>query len=309
VPISQNLSEFAGRPVEDYDSALTDPEGISYRVRLDFENFDRGGRLPDLLARLLADPQVPRLKSLVIGAWDFARSNDSAPIVALLASAASRLASLEALFFGDIIYEEREISWIKQSDISPLFSALPALRVLGVRGASGLAVGTIKHARLEELVFESGGLPRRIIEAVVAAELPELRHLELWLGKRDYGYEGSLDTLAPLLAGTRFPKLRYLGLKDSEEQDAIARAVALSPLLERLEVLDLSMGTLSDEGAQALLATPAVARLKKLDIHHHFVSPELVQELKKLGPEVDASAPKKPYMDGKELFRYVAVGE
>src|SRR5262249_29196031 len=155
--IYNNLTELAGRPVEDYDpdAGLANPERIAYRVRIDYDAYDKGVRVPDRLARLLDDQNAPRLRGLGIGAWDFESSTDSAPIVKVLAGAGPRLAALEALFFGDIIVEEQEISWIKQSDISPLFSALPALRLLRVRGADGLAVGAVKHARLQHLAFES----------------------------------------------------------------------------------------------------------------------------------------------------------
>jgi hypothetical protein len=79
-------------------------------------------------------------------------------------------------------------------------------------------------------------------------------------------------------------------------------------VLEKIRVLDLSLGNLEDEGAQALLASPAVARLEKLDIHHHFVSDAVVAQLKALGIEVDASERKKPY-DFEPEYRYIAVGE
>ena len=81
--------------------------------------------------------------------------------------------------------------------------------------------------------------------------------------------------------------------------------VAQAPVVEKIRVLDLSMGTLGDEGAAALLASPAVARLEKLDIHHHYCSPEMVERLKGLGIAVDAGDPQ----DESEYGRYVAVGE
>lgn len=125
----------------------------------------------------------------------------------------------------------RAQSWIQQSDISPLFLTLPELRQLRVRGADGLEVGAISHDKLEHLAFESGGLPSRIVDAVVKAHLPELKHLELWLGEENYGYDGSVQQLDPIISGDCFPKLRYLGLKNSEEQDKIAKRVAKSPSL------------------------------------------------------------------------------
>jgi hypothetical protein len=112
-----------------------------------------------------------------------------------------------------------------------------------------------------------------------------------------------------LLDGTRFPKLRHLGLRDSFIADDLAAMLARSPILERIRVLDLSLGALTDAGAQALLDSPAVARLEKLDLHHHFCSDEMVMRLKRLGIDVDVSDPQSP--DDWDRFegRYVSVAE
>src|SRR5262245_23786562 len=159
--IYENLTRFAGRPVADYDAneGLSDPTETAYRVRIDYDASEAGTQLTDVLARLLAEPKAPALKALVIGAWNFDSSLDSGSIVQMLARAGDRLAGLEHLFLGDIISEEQEISWIQQSDISPLFAALPRLRTLRVRGSDKLEVGAVRHEHLEELAFESGGLP------------------------------------------------------------------------------------------------------------------------------------------------------
>ena len=80
------------------------------------------------------------------------------------------------------------------------------------------------------------------------------------------------------------------------------------PVLAQLEVLDLSMGTLGNEGAEALLENPAIRGLRLLDIHHHYVSPGLVEKLRGAGIEVDASEPLEDN-DEDEGCRYVAVSE
>ena len=147
------------------------------------------------------------------------------------------------------------------------------------------------------------------IGEVAAAELPELEHLELWLGTANYGGIENPDSLKPLLAGDRFPKLRYLGLRDSEIADAIAQLVADAPLLDSLQVLDLSLGTLSDAGAKALVASAKIRGLQTLDIHHHYVSPAMVRQLQQLGIDVDASEPKEPEKYNGEEYRYVALSE
>jgi len=53
--------------------------------------------------------------------------------------------------------------------------------------------------------------------------------------------------------------------------DAVAAAAA-APVVARLETLDLSQGTLGDDGAQALLAGQPLTHLRKLDLSYHFIS-------------------------------------
>jgi hypothetical protein len=313
VGVYDNLSEFKGHPVRDWNAAgdVRDPQGAAYRLSVSYDEAESGTTLVEKLGQFLADPLAGGVEALVIGAWgEVASGETSAPVVEALAAARDRLSRLRYLFFGDVSAEESEISWINQSDLSPLLEAYPKLEHLTVRGGTGLSLGTPRHARLRELVIQTGGLPRSVVHEVGSADLPALEHLELWLGAEDYGGDSTVEDLAPLLKAEGFPRLKYLGLKNSPSTDDIAAVVALAPVTARLEVLDLSMGTLGDEGAAALLGSPAVKRLRKLDIHHHYVSPGLVEKLKGLGIEVDADDVQEPddWGDG-EMHRFNAVSE
>ena len=310
--IEEHATHFAGKPVVDWDAAagLTDPEGTIYRVGLSYDEADAGQRWTDRLAQLLADPGAARLGGLVVGYWDILNQEPtSAPVVEALVAARDRLPALRALFIGDIVREEHEISWIVQSDLSPLFNAYPRLEHLCVRGGEGLTLGALAHDHLRELTVQTGGLDGQVVREVAAARLPALEHLELWLGTEDYGGTATVEDLAPILAGTAFPRLRTLGLRDSAIADEIAAALAGAPLLERIRVLDLSLGTLTDAGAGALLASPALARLERLDIHHHYCSDATVARLEALGIAVDTSDPQEADESGGEVYRYVAVSE
>jgi hypothetical protein len=278
------------------------------RIALDY---DSELSLEEKLSALLERPGAKGMRALVIGPWwpEIASDVNGEEVVGLLVAARDRLPALEALFFGDVVAYESEISWIEHGDASPLFSAFPALRTLRIRGANGLSLGQPKHRTLENLIIESGGLDVSVVRQIDAAELPALRHLELWLGDEGYGANVAVDDLAPILSGEKFPKLTRLGLRDARNADDVAAAVARSKLLERLEVLDLSLGTLGDAGARALLASPAIAKLKKLDVHHHYISAEVVAKLVDLGRhgvEVDAGDQRESEDDG---HRYVAVSE
>jgi predicted DNA-binding WGR domain protein len=284
------------------------PPPVAYRLRIDYDDFEAKKGVTDILATFLTDPAAVAADALVIGCWSF-EGDDSAAIVEALVAARDQLPNLKALFLGDITYEEQEISWIHQSDMSPLFEAYPKLEHFRVRGAEGLTLGRLRHANLKSLVVETGGLPSVIAREVAAAELPKLEHLELWLGEEGYGGTTTVEDLAPILSGKQFPKLRYLGLRDSAKADEFAAAVTKAPVLKKVKVLDLSLGNLSDPGAEALAAGPLVAKLEKLDIHHHYVSPAVVKKLKALGPEVDASEVQKPDQWNDEVHRFIAVSE
>ena len=313
--IYQHVTEFAGQPVTEWESesGIQDPNGTIYRLGISYEETEEGQQWIDKFAAFLDDPASGQVTGLVIGDWGILNSSDpesnSRLVVEALVAARARLPHLTAIFFGDIISEECEISWIRQSDVSPIFEAYPALTHFCVRGADGLSLGTLRHAHLKSLVVQSGGLGAGVVREVAAAQLPELEHLELWLGDEQYGGNSTVDDLAPILSGQLFPKLRYLGLRDSEKADEIALAVAQAPIVERIRVLDLSMGTLGDEGAAALLASPAIAKLELLDIHYHFCSEEMMKKLESSSVKVDVSDLQKPDEYKGELYRYVAVGE
>jgi hypothetical protein len=302
--IYENIEHFAGKSVENYDPAIgiADPIGKIYRLRTDYYS---KVEITDLISTFLEDPRVSEILGIVIGGWENAFETSSQDIVEALVAARGKLPDLKAIFLGEMTCEECEISWILQSDVSPLLAAYPQLEHFRVRGNEGLSLGALRHEKLQSLVVETGGLNPNVVRQVCQSQLLALEHLELWLGSPEYGGDTTIDDLQPILSGQLFPKLRYLGLRDSEIADDIAIAIANAPILDRIEVLDLSLGTLGDVGAEALLASPAVAKLDKLDLHHHFISEEVVARLVGIGIEVDVS----DLQEEEGYGRYVSVSE
>lgn len=312
--IDDHLQIFAGKRVVDWDSntGVEDPEQTIYRLSISYDyGQTQSIDWADYFASFLADPRAHEVNGLVIGVWDNQGGNeDIESVVETLVAAQEQLSRLTALFIGDITYEENEISWIQQGDLSPILAAYPKLEYFGARGGNNLQLGISHHEHLRSLIVESGGLPSNVVQDVLSSHLPALEHLELWLGTENYGASTRIEDLAPLFTGQLFPHLRYLGLRDSDLSDEIAQEIAKSPLLERIEVLDLSLGILSDKGARALLESPATRSLKKLDIHHHYCTDEVVKQLQELGIAVDASEQEEADDEGYRFEgRYVAVGE
>ncbi|GAA1992276.1 STM4015 family protein [Catenulispora subtropica] len=268
---------------------------------------------PDLFDAFLRTVDTVPLTALIIGNWLTDRDMDktAADMFAPLIAAADRFPNLRALFLGDIEQDQHEISWIHQSDLTPLLRAFPKLTRFGVRGSENLGWEARAYPELRELTFQSGGLPPEVVRAVGASDFPELTDLELYLGDSEYFGGSGVEDLAEILDGAHFPRLRYLGLRDDENADRTAAAVAHAPIVARLEVLDLSLGTLGDEGAAALLAGQPLTHLRKLDLHHHFLSEEMRQRLLDAlpGVEVDLSEPQEEERDDDEVWRYVAVSE
>lgn len=302
---SDHAETFAGKTVVDYelDTPLPDPAEFVPRLRVEY---DSDISAVDILQRLLVDPAAEQLTGLVIGMWD-GEMMDTGPddLVEMLCASSEQLPNLRALFIGDIICEECEVSWMTLTDFSPLWDAFPRLEVFKLRGSQGLSLGKIRHRHLKELYLESGGLGVDVLNQVIQADLPELEVLSVYTGSSAYGWDGDLNDLMPLFQADRFPKLKHLGLCNSELADEIAQAIVKSPLMDRLEVLDLSQGTLGDVGAEALLASPKVKQLKKLDLTYHYISEANQARLSALPLEVILDEAN----DGDPDDRYVAVGE
>lgn len=186
-----------------------------------------------------------------------------------------------------------------QGDYSRLWAAMPQLRSLTIKGSTDLELGKISHENLEELTIICGGLPENVLMAIQEAHLPNLRKLLLYLGVEDYGFEGDADRIQTFLEQSDFPKLVYLGLTDSEIQNELAEVVLESKYISQIRTLDLSMGSLTDEGGELLFAKlPSYPNIEVLDVHYHYMSDEMVRKLEDLNYhhiEVNASEQEKPY--------------
>ncbi|MFD7717596.1 STM4015 family protein [Streptomyces sp. NPDC059814] len=312
-----HLHELLGLPAVDFQSGTDDgprpaADAAAWRVLVDpYEDEERTWEQE--FASFLETVDPAGVRALIIGQWGESYEEDSSFPIGLVTAAADRLTSLEAVFVGDLTMEESEISWIQQSDVTALLSAYPALVELGVRGGTDLVFPPTRHERLRSLTIETGGLPVAVVRGVLDSELPSLERLDLWLGVSAYGGDTDVADLAPLLSGTRFPALHHLGLRNSEVENEIAAAIASAPLVARLRTLDLSCGTLGDEGAAALLEGQPLTHLDMLDLHHHFLSEPVERRiagaLEPYGVRVDLSDRCEPWGDRGAEGRYTTVSE
>ncbi|MCK2221846.1 STM4015 family protein [Actinomadura sp. ATCC 31491] len=304
--------EYAGLPVAEApwpdDAKEPRPEAGAVAWRLAGNEWDDG---PDEIAGSLdwffEHVDTAQVRALVIGQWEDCYDTGSGSIVERLVREAGRLPALRAVFLGAISPEESEISWIQQSDVTPLLEAFPKLERFEVRGGTGLELRPVRHESLRVLRVETGGLGGAFVRAVGGSDLPALELLELWFGVPHYGGDAGVGDLAGVMSGERLPALRHLRLENGEFQDDVAAALAAAPVVARLETLSLSMGLLGDEGAAALLTGQPLTHLRRLDVDHHYLSTAMMSRLRTAlpGVEVVLSAPE----NRERAWRFVAVSE
>jgi hypothetical protein len=173
-------------------------------------------------------------------------------------------------------------------------------------GVAGLAL-----PHLDRLVIETCSLTQERLAHLLAADLPALTDLELWFGSDREGANCAVADLAPLLDGKRFASVLHLGLRNCELADELCRVLPGSKIAARLESLDLSMGTMSDEGAIALAASASrFPALQSLNVDDNFIRAAGLDALKAAFREVIAESQKDDddSIEG-EIHRYVTVSE
>jgi len=319
------LDEFGGLPVVAFaahpDAPAPQDEGKS-AWRIDCHYDDEYGdwssdwfSFEETWERFLARADTSQVTALTIGMWDdYIEGASFYPVAEILAASAGRLPALRALFLGDIFEGGdggSDTAYIEHRDLTPILRAYPALEELWVRGRpseDGAAhFEPLRHSALRRLVFESGGLPAAAMRTVAECDFPALQHLEFYFGEPHYGGDATVADVQWLLGGGHFPNLTHLGLRDSLVQDEIAAEAAHAPIVSRLKTLDLSLGTLGDEGAAALLAGQPLTHLEKLDLHHHFISEPMQERLGTAWPGVDVDL--SDALSDSRGSRYIAVAE
>lgn len=303
--IGEHVDTYRGKRVVDFRMGDRATQGdVVYRL---YQEYDTEESQKQLVEHFLAEVEPSTLETLIIGPWQVSHDDGPDGILDVLVERRTELPALRALYVGDITYEENEMSWIIQTDYRSVLEAFPALESLRIRGSGGLQIPPFEHASLRELAIESGGLPSRIVTAIAKSTLPALRHLELWLGDENYGFDGDLRIYVDLLGSIDPGRLSYLGLRNAPISDALATYLAAQPWLARLETLDLSMGTIGDAGARALFESPHVRGLKRLDLSHHYIGEEWQRKLATLPLTVVMDDPQDA--DDTDGDRYVEVGE
>ncbi len=285
----------------------------SKKFSYDYDEIEDGSKNEStMVPDIMNDAEFDELEEIIIGCWGDAWDEEHGvqPVIDDIIKNKDRFAHIRSIYFGDMDYEDCEVSWIVQGDYSKLWSAMPQLEKLTIKGSQELELGDIEHANLKELEIICGGLPKKIIKQIEKAKLPSLEKLLLYLGMEDYGFDGSIEDIESLLKNSDFKNLTYLGITDSEIQDDVVKAVLDSKYAAQITVLDISNGTLTDKGGQMLCdGMDKLPNIKKIDAQYHYMSEKMMDALEKLDCEVDTDDPNEADEYDGELYYYPMLGE
>ena len=123
-------------------------------------------------------------------------------------------------------------------------------------------------------------LTAELIHTLINHELPALQSLDLSL-KSAEEQTSIEDSVQELILQLDAPRLKHLRIQQTPYSNRIARLLSKSQVLEQLETLDLSNGSLTDEGAQAIIEfRHCFSHLQRLDLRHNWLvdTPRILQE-------------------------------
>jgi len=286
-PLAQHRLTYDGEKRSAFDWKY----GFIHRAHLSHNSYAEkieGATLADVLRLLLAHPSGRFLAELHLTFNNDPNEDNLQSLIDVLAEAPRP--TIRKLHFGDFKYagaarsqdqgEDTEISWYSVGNLASLWAQVPNLATLIIQTgaaesamAGGTQLGALALPKLRHFEWRTGGLESANADAIVAARLPSLEHLDMWTGHEGYGCGATREHVMALLAGD-FPKLRHLGIMNCEFTDAIVEDLAKSPLLAQLTELDLSLGCLTDEGAAVIAKhKDAFAHLEQLDASYTYISP------------------------------------
>lgn len=283
------------------------------RYSHDWERIDTKDYSPKELAiEVINDEELPNLQKVIIGQYTPGYDTGIEPVLEYFIEHKDKLQHIQSFYFGDMSYEECEVSWIEQGNYEKFLKSFPNIKELTIKGSIELSFGKLVHNNLEKLEIITGGLPKNVIEEITNASLPNLKSLVLYFGIEDYGFSGDIEDIKNLINNDSFPKLKELGLVNSEIQDDIVKEILESKLLMQLNILRLSYGTLTDKGGQLLLDNiDKLKHLELLDLEYNYLSEEMADKLRKLEININVEDMQSPdsYEDDDEIYLYPMLTE
>lgn len=140
---------------------------MEVKLVVDYEAYENGQTMAKSIEELAAKPESAQITDLIIGDWGGAYESSPEDFIPVLVKLKDQFPKIRKLFIGDMEYDECEVSWINQTNLSPLLEAFPALESFHIKGSQDLSLEPLRHSHLQELVIICGGLPVRFFSKYV----------------------------------------------------------------------------------------------------------------------------------------------
>lgn len=246
----------------------------------------RGPSGLDILREVIQSPAARLLSDVAVGALE-ARDHTGGPstcqeAITVLTSQSLPLKRLHLGAFDPS--DQAKLARWTVGELSSILEAFPRLQDLHVQGVDAyFSEDAPAHQSLRKLRMETLDLAIEGLDPLIFGKFPSLESLALWCGNDGAGIGGML-----MMLGQATPNLRELSLRNSENTDQLVAGLTHSPIAPGLEVLDLSVGNLSDLGAGALVdMADNLGQLKMLDLRDCELSPEAATAIQaRFGPKV-----------------------
>lgn len=195
--------------------------------------------------------------------------------------------------------------------LAAIWKALPRLRRIAVT-ANRFDLDGLELPEARRATFLTLGMTSASLAAIASAPWPHLERLEIRIGHdasdessdnlaavlREAGMQlpkfvgSSFEDIAPLLARSDLPSLTHLRIREASFAGGVLRALCESALAARLEVLDLSGGTLTPQDIKyASLRKAAFAQLRELWIPQITQWSGVAKDLEGMAKHVITKAP------------------
>jgi len=289
------------------DQALFWRHGFIHRVRLSHNTYSESGftgKLAQVLEQVFAHPSGRFVVELAFHSNGDPNEDDLQTLIDVIGKKAPP--TIRKITFGDNV---DQISWHHTGKLDKMWKAVPNLRTLDIESGE-FDVGKMVAPKLEKARFITGGLSGGCAKSIATAQMPAIKHLEIYYGTDEYGGTSTIKDVKPLLDRTDLPKLEYLGLKNAEFMNEIAKAMPTAKILKQLKTLDLSLGTMTDEGAVAMAAhADAFKHLEVLDLTRNFLTKKGITAVKNLAKKVITGGQEQADEDDGDPRYYVSVAE
>jgi predicted DNA-binding WGR domain protein len=260
---------------------------------------------PEVCYEMLVEcPAARFLHSLSFWAFE---SGDGQPSYQTLLTQMEKLGIPPSIRHLTFDVREYQVSWTKLGNLQKLYPQLQKLESLSLH-VGAMNLGEIDLPSLRKLEIKTGGFTKKNLQSVGEASLPSLASMVLYFGTDEYGCDCKAKDVKAFLDGVNVPKLKRLGLCNSEFADELPAILLASKLLPKIKHLDLSMGALSDEGAQVLLDEKrAFSHLESINLEKNYLSEIMCEQLRVAFDSINVTEQGSEDEDDEE--RYVQIAE